>query len=155
MKKICLIILFVFLLPVTSSFAIAPPTATGQRIFVPYVQVGGGWCSGLAIHNLTVSTINITLTVRESPSTYEYVSIFTVASFDMKVDLLENFFSDLPPSGRPSGRMSVWIECSANGSSPFQATLFIGNDQGGFGFNNYKSEAYTYTLPLIGSAPGD
>jgi hypothetical protein len=46
MKKVCLIVLFVLLLPVTSTFA---ATETGQQIFIPYAVVGEGWWSGLAV----------------------------------------------------------------------------------------------------------
>ena len=43
MKKFCLIILFVFLLPVTNSFAVTPlDTETGQEIYIPYATIGNG-----------------------------------------------------------------------------------------------------------------
>jgi len=154
MKKLCLFILFfVLLLPVTSSFALAPPTATGQQILIPYSQIGDGYWSGVAIHNITTGSQSFSVSVYKSDGTLVSGSSFSVAAHAMKVDLLENFFSGMAPSGR----MSVLIKCPADGSLPFQATLFVGSDQG-FAFQNYKSEAYTYTLPLtpiIVTAPGD
>jgi hypothetical protein len=150
MKKICLIVLFVLLLPVTSSFAYTPPTYTytGQKILLPYAVADAGWWAGAAVHNLTNATITVTVGAYLSDGTYVSGNTFTVAAYAMKVDLVENYFSGM----QPSGRMSVLFKCPANGSAPFKATLFIGNTQGGFGFNNYNSEAYdyTYTPPVVG-----
>jgi hypothetical protein len=152
MKKLYLFILFVLLLPVTSSFAIAPPTATGQKIFVPYVQVGNGYWSGLAVHNISGTSQSFTFNVFSSEGTVIYGNSFTVAPYAMEVRLVEGFFSGLMA---PTGRMSVVIKSPADGSVPFKATIFVGSDQGGFGFQNYTSEPYTYTpLPTI-AAPGD
>jgi hypothetical protein len=141
MKKLCLFVLLVLLLPVTSSFA-APP-ATGQQILIPYAQVGDGYWSGVAIHNTSGSSATYSVAVYKSDGTYVYGKSFSVAAHAMNVGLVESFFSGMTPSGR----MSVLIQCSADGSLPFQATLFVGSDQG-FGFQNYKSEAYTYNIPL-------
>jgi hypothetical protein len=142
MKKLCLFVLLVLLLPVTSSFA-APP-ATGQQILIPYAQVGDGYWSGVAIHNITSSSMTFSFSVYKSDGTWVSGSSFSVAAHAMEVRLVESFFSGMAPSGR----MSVLIKCPTDGSSPFQATLFVGSDQGGFGFQNYTSEAYTYTIPL-------
>jgi hypothetical protein len=145
MKKLCLFILVVLLLPVTSSFALAPPTATGQQILMPYAQDGDGYWSGVAIQNPNASPMTFSLAVYLSNGTYQYGSSFTVAAHAMKVDLLGNFFSGMAPSGR----VSVWIRCSTDGAPIFNGTLFVGSDQG-FAFQNYKSEAYTYTVPDFG-----
>ena len=142
MKKLCLFVLLVLLLPVTSSFA-ALPTATGQQILIPYAQVGDGYWSGVAIHNLTSSSMTFSFSVYKSDGIWVSGSSFTVAPHAMEVRLVESFFSGMAPSGR----MSVLIKCPTDGSLPFQATLFVGSDQG-FGFQNYKSEAYTYNIPL-------
>jgi hypothetical protein len=63
----------------------------------------------------------------------------------MKVDVLQNFFTGTPPTGQ----MSVRIRCSTDGADPFQVTLFVGNDQGGFGFQTTTSWDYTYTTGVI------
>jgi hypothetical protein len=143
MKKLCLFVLLVLLLPVTSSFA-ALPTATGQQILIPYAQVGDGYWSGVAIHNTSNSSMTFSFSVYKSDGILVYGGSFTVAPHAMEVRLVESFFSGMAPSGR----MSVLIKCPTDGSLPFQATLFVGSDQGGFGFQNYKSEAYTYNIPL-------
>ena len=140
MKKIYLFILFfVLLLPVTSSFA-APSTGTGQQIIIPYTQIGDGWWSGLAINNTFTSSMTFTVAVYRESGIYAIGSSFAVAAHAMKVDVLENFFSGTPPSGR----MLVRIRTTTN--QPFQATLFVGNTEGGFGFQNYTSEEYTYPV---------
>ena len=141
MKKLRFFIFVALLLPVTSSFAAPLPTSTGQKILIPYAQIGNGYWSGVAIHNISTGSQTYLLTVYKSDGIYQYVGSFSVAAHAMKVDLLENFFSGTAPSGR----MSVLIQCATDGALPFQATLFVGSDQG-FAFQNYKSDAYTFTI---------
>jgi len=143
MKKVCLIILFVLLLPVTSSFA-APltVTSTGQQIFIPYTQVGEGYWSGVVIHNTSDSTMSFYIGVYKDDGVWVYGSSFSVAPNAMKVDTLENFFGGTPPSLR----MSPVIRTHTN--VPFQATLFVGSDAGGFAFQNYVSSDWIHQDPL-------
>lgn len=138
MKKLCLFILIVLLLPVTSSFAAAPITVTGQQIFIPYTAVGGGWWSGLAITNTFASTRTFAIRVFKANGDYVDGSSFSVGSMAMKVDALENFFGGTPPDNM----MSIRIRTTTN--ETFRATLFVGNDMGGFGFQNYKSDENTW-----------
>ena len=149
MKKLCLFLLVVLLLPVTSSFAITPPTVTGQQIFIPYTAVGGGWWSGLAITNTSDSAMTFAIRVFKGNGDHVDGSSFSVGSKAMKVDALENFFGGTPPDNM----MSIRIRTGTN--EPFKATLFIGTDQGGFGFQNYNSGEYTYPIVIILSPPGD
>jgi len=135
MKKLCLIILFVLLLPVTSSFAATPTTATGQQIFIPYSGVGEGWWSGLVINNISDSAMTFSISVFKENGVWVEGSSFSVAAYAMKVDVLENFFGGTPPDNR----MAVRIQTGTN--EPFEATLFVGNSEGGFGFQNYTSSA--------------
>jgi hypothetical protein len=146
MKKLCLFLLVVLLLPVTSSFAITPPTATGQQIFIPYAIVGNGWWSGVAITNTSASTMTFSIGVFKENGGWVAGSSFSVPPHAMKVEVLEYFFGNTPPDVA----MSVRIRTTTN--EPFKATLFIGTDQGGFGFQNYNSGDYTYNIIL---APGD
>ena len=148
MKKLCLFLLVVLLLPVTSSFAITPPTVTGQQIFIPYTAVGGGWWSGLAITNTSDSAMTFAIRVFKGNGEWVNGSSFSVPAHAMKVEVLEYFFGGTPPDVA----MSVRIRTGTN--EPFKATLFIGADQGGFGFQNYNSGEYTYPI-LILSPPGD
>jgi hypothetical protein len=146
MKKMYLFILIVFmlLLPVTSAFAAVPIlTETGQQIFIPYATVGSGWWSGLAVHNTAGSSMTFSVGVYKDNGDYVSGDTFTVAAFAMKVDTLENF---LPGNTAPSARMSVLIRCSAGGAPTFQATLFLGNDEGGFGFQNYTSVDWVHPI---------
>jgi hypothetical protein len=138
MKKLCLIILFVLLLPVTSSLAATPITVTGQQIFIPYTAVGGGWWSGLAITNTSDSTMTFAIRVFKGNGDHVDGSSFSVGSKAMKVDALENFFGGTPPDNM----MSIRIRTTTN--ETFRATLFVGNDMGGFGFQNYKSDENTW-----------
>lgn len=141
MKKLCLFLLVVLLLPVTSSFAITPPTLTGQQIFIPYTAVGGGWWSGLAITNISASTMTFSIGVFKENGVWVAGSSFSVPAHAMKVDALENFFGGTPPDNMMSIRIRT-------GNEPFKATLFVGNDMGGFGFQNYNSGEYTYLIPI-------
>jgi hypothetical protein len=144
MKKLFLIILFVLLLPVTSSFAAAPPTATGQQIFIPYSAVGEGWWSGLVINNISDSTMTFSISALKENGGWVEGSSFSVAAHTMKVDMLEKFFGGTPPNDR----MSVRIQTGTN--EPFGATLFVGNNEGGFGFQNYASSATgTARFPVV------
>ncbi len=65
MKKICLIVLLVLLLPVTSAFALVLPgsPATGQQVLLPYVvnEADGSWWSGLAITNTSGSSMTFSI----------------------------------------------------------------------------------------------
>jgi hypothetical protein len=140
MKKVCLIILIVLLLPVTSSFALQL-TETGQQIFIPYTQVGNGYWSGVAINNTSDSTMNFSIAVYKSTDgALVSGTSFSVAPHAMKVDLMENFFGGTAPSQR----MSVVIRTTAN--VIFQATLFVGSDAGGFGFTNYTSFDWVHNV---------
>lgn len=141
MKKLCLFLLVVLLLPVTSSLAAAPITLTGQQIFIPYTAVGGGWWSGLAITNTSDSAMTFSIGVFKENGVWVAGSSFSVPAHAMKVDALENFFGGTPPDNM----MSIRIRTS---NEPFKATLFVGNDMGGFGFQNYNSGEYTYLIPI-------
>ena len=50
--------------------------------------------------------------------------------------------------------MSVRIQSRNYSDETFRATLFVGNDAGGFGFQNYKSDEYTYSF-IVTSDPVD
>jgi len=138
MKKLCLFLLVVLLLPVTSSFAITPPTVTGQQIFIPYTAVGSGWWSGVAITNISASTMTFSIGVFKENGVWVAGSSFSVPAHAMKVEVLEYFFGGTPPDVA----MSVRIRTGTN--ETFRATLFVGNDMGGFGFQNYKSDENTW-----------
>ncbi len=144
MKKIYLIILFVLLLPVASSFAITPPTATGQQILIPYALIDAGWWSGVAIHNTSDSDMTFSFgAYRAVDGGYVSGVTFTVAAHAMEVRMLGDFFSGTPPTGR----MSPLIRCDTNLAPTFQATLFVGNsDDGGFGFQNYTSWDWVHPI---------
>jgi hypothetical protein len=135
MKKLSLIILVALLLPVTSSFA----AGTGQQILIPYAQSGNGYWSGVAILNPSgEGSMTFTIGVYMSDAVWHPgEKSFTVEGHAIKVDLLDNFFG-----GSIEGRMSILIQTHTN--VPFNATLFVGNDQGGFGLQNYESKSYTY-----------
>jgi hypothetical protein len=137
MKKLCLCILFVLLLPVTSSFA---ATVTGQLIFIPYATVGNGWWSGVAIHNTTSNPMTFSIGVFKENGDWVNGGSFSVAAHAMKVDVLENFLGGTPPSLRMSVRISTLT------NETFRATLFVGSDTGGFNFQNYKSDEHTFDI---------
>jgi hypothetical protein len=147
MKKIYLILLVVLLLPVTSAFALLPGApVTGQQILIPYAAVDGGWWSGVAIHNTSGSAMTFSIGVYKDDGTYVAgKATFTVAAHGMKADTVENFFS----APHPTGRMSVLIRCGTADAPTFQATLFVGNDEGGFGFQNYTSWDWVYTTGIL------
>jgi hypothetical protein len=132
MKKICLIVLVVLLLPVTSSFA---ATAT-QRIFIPYAVVGDGYWSGLVIHNTSNSAMTFIVCVYTNTGEGHYgTAVVDVQPHAMEARPVENFLG----SHVLSVQMSLQILTITN--TPFQATLVIGSENG-FGFQNYKSEDY-------------
>jgi hypothetical protein len=149
MKKIYLFILVVLLCPVTSSFAALPITETVQQIFIPYSQVGEGWWSGLVIHNTSSSSMTFRPYAYGENGALHSGSTVSVAAHAMDVKLLEGFFGGTAPSLR----MAVQIRSTTN--VPFQATLFVGNDTGGFSFQNYTSADYTYPVLVPMSDPVD
>ena len=143
MKKLSLIILFVLLLPVTSFSAIVRLAVPAQQISIPYTQVGDGWWSGLAINNISDGTMTFSISAIKDDGTQVDGSSFPVLAHAMKVGLVESFFTGMAPSGR----MSVRIQTVTN--EPFEATLFVGNTEGGFGFQNYTSgSAGTARFPV-------
>ena len=142
MKKLSLFTFVVLLLSVTSSFALTPTTATGQQILIPYALTDTGWWSGLAIHNTFDSTMTFSFGAYKEDGTWVSGDTFDVAPHAMKVQMLESFFSNTPPTGR----MSLLIRCATDLAPTFQATLFVGNDAGGFGFQNYTSSSTSYPL---------
>jgi hypothetical protein len=143
MKKIYLTILLMLLLPVTSAYAILVGVETGQQVLIPYSVVDGGWWSGVAIHNPSGSAMTFSIGVYKDDGTYVAgKATFTVAAHAMKVDLVENFFN----APHPTGRLSLSIRCSTGNAPAFQVTLFIGNDQGGFGFQNYTSWDWVHAV---------
>jgi|WetSurMetagenome_2_1015567.scaffolds.fasta_scaffold170146_2 hypothetical protein len=144
MRKLCLFILVVSLLSVTSSFAAPPPTGTVQRLFIAYAPVVGEWWSGLVIHNTSDGSRTFSIRAFREDGTYKDSASFSVAAYAMKVDVVENFFGGTPPSPR----MSLRIQSSNYSDETFRATLFVGNAAGGFGFQNYISGEYTYPLVM-------
>jgi hypothetical protein len=150
MRKLCLFILVVSLLSVTSSFAAPPPTGTVQRLFIAYVPVVGEWWSGLVIHNTSEGSRTFIIRAFRENGTYKDSASFSVAANAMRVDTVQNYFGGTPPDPR----MSLRIQSSNYTDESFRATLFVGNGEGGFGFQNYKSEEYTYPLVMT-SDPAD
>jgi hypothetical protein len=144
MKKMYLFILVVLLLPVTSTFALTPPTETGQEVLTPYCVVGNGWWAGLVVHNTSGSAMTFSIFAYKENGDSVSGTGFTVAAHAMKVDLVENYF----PNPKPTGALTLVIRCSTDDAPTFLTTLFIGNSEGGgFGFQNYTS--WDWVHPIV------
>jgi hypothetical protein len=144
MKKFCLIILCVLLVSVTSSFAVAS-NITGQQIFIPYaLTTDTGWWSGLAVNNTSDSTMAFSIGAYKADGTWVPGVTFSVAAHHMEVRALPAFFSGTAPTGA----MSLLIRCAIDLAPIFQATLFVGSADGGFGFQNYTSVDWVHPVVL-------
>lgn len=137
MKKSYLIVLVLFLLPAANSFAADPPASTVQQIFIPYVVAGDGYWSGLSLCNTSNSAMTFIVSVYTNTGVKTYATaVVDVQPHAMETRPVETFIH----GQAPSVQMSLQILSTTN--TPFQATLFIGSENG-FGFQNYKSEEYT------------
>jgi len=148
MKRMHLFILVVFmlLLPVTSSFAVVPGgLATGQQVLLPYATSDAGWWTGLVVTNTSGSDMSFSIGVYKANGDWVSGTGFTVPAHGLKVDSLGSFF----PGTLPTGTMSVWIRCSANGAAAFQVTIFVGNPDGGFGIQTVTSWDWVHTTGII------
>lgn len=124
----------------------SPVLAAEANLAIPYAQTGDGWWSGLALTNLGWSTQTVTIyrTVEKDPITgapeLKQVGQILLQPRATKTDLLEKFFTQEPYPTGDSGRVSLWIEATGGGdpSTEFRATLFMGNGDGGFGFQSFK-----------------
>ena len=148
MKKICLIVLLVLLLPVTSAFALVVGSpATGQQVLLPYVVnvADGSWWSGLAIVNTSGSSMTFSIGAYDEDGTWVSGNSFTVAAHAMEVRAVGAFFTT-PPT---TDRFSVLIRCATDEAPSFQVALFVGSSEGGFGFQTTTSWDWDYTTGVF------
>jgi len=147
MKKSMIIILAVAVM----GLSLMPAgTALGdQRVIIPYVTQGSGWYTGVAITNLTGSTINITADCPHEDGTFsvlaDRVDLGEFAAYEMKVYSLDQLYNaDKDPEvPLPCDRLWLWIYHSGN--QQFGVAVFICNDLvgiGGYGFQQFYSESY-------------
>ena len=115
---------------------LSSPVLAKQMVFVPYAVVDDPWWSGLCIHNLTSQPREFTVAAHSADGVLKQGKSFWIQPYSMKVDLLENFFSD----GLHDTRVSVGV-FHAGSNEIFKVTLFVGTDTG-FSFQNYTSIPY-------------
>jgi hypothetical protein len=152
--------------------------ATDQVVRIPYVVNVGGWSTGLAITNLSDSTITgLTLDlVKEDGTWHSLPSPVVVSASDVShhakggpvgynfrvilgfiaahaimVNFLESIYGDALPDSR------MWCEIWHNGAAAFAVTVFVMNvitgQAEGFGFHPFFSEAGTHTFPTYEAGP--
>lgn len=105
-----------------------------QSVDVPYAVVGSGWWSGIAITNTSSSPITPIVYITNSDGTSHCIALSTIASGAIYAELIENII----PSATLTDR--VWLTVVNNGSEDFDVTLFVGQTDGGFGFQAFHSE---------------
>lgn len=137
-KLLAVLVLLTFLVP-ASALAL-----TGQKIFMPYTASGDGWWTGVAITNVTNATQSVTISARTDAGVYVAGKTVSVPAYGMYVDLLENFFTN----PLATSRVSLTFSAALAGTNTFYATLFVGNPDGGFGFQNYTSVPYEWEIIL-------
>jgi hypothetical protein len=128
--------LFLFLcVSVSGALALMGGNALGsQSVTVPYAEVGSGWWSGIAITNTSSHTITPIVYITNSDGTSHCTTLSSIASGAIYADLLENII----PSATLTSR--VWLRIANNGDDEFDVTLFVGDTDGGFGFQSFHSE---------------
>lgn len=117
---------------------------SGQKIFMPYTASGDGLWTGIAITNVTNTTQSVSISARTDAGVYVGGKTFTVPAYGTYVDLLENFFT----SQLSTFRASLTLCSALAGTNTFYATLFVGNPDGGFWFQNYTSVSYKWYLSI-------
>lgn len=142
-KKFCLCVasIFIFSFLVTgSAFAI-----TQQRIVIPYASENNTWWTGIAVHNPTDETMYCYLSVYAEDGSLIGGDCFTVDPKAIKADNIINFINETI-----EGRISIYIQTndSDGWTVPFSVTMFMGNDQSGFGMQTFQSQDYE-TIGII------
>lgn len=167
MKRTLSIIAAVFVITAASvGFA-----ATDQVVRIPYLVNVGGWSTGLAITNLSNSTItdltldlvkqsgswhslpipievtasDISHDVKAGPTGYNYRSVLgDLAPYAMMVDFLGTLYGASLPDSR------MWCEIWHSGLEAFAVTVFVMNvttgQAEGFGFHPFFSENRLHTF---------
>lgn len=152
--------------------------ATYQVVRIPYVVNAGGWSTGLAITNLSDSTItDLTLDlVKQNGSWHSLPSPVAVSASDVSRDVkagptgynYRSNLGDLPPyammvdflgtlygASLPDSRM--WCEIWYSGTDAFAVTVFVMNvttgQAEGFGFHPFFSETRVHTFPTYSPIP--
>jgi len=152
--------------------------ATDQVVRIPYLVNAGGWSTGLAITNLSNSTItDLTLDlvkqdgtwhslpfmidveasdlshdVKAGPTGYNYRSnLGDLSPYAMLVDFLGTLYGASLPDSR------MWGEIWHFGSQAFAVTVFVMNvttgQAEGFGFHPFFSETRPHTFPTYAPIP--
>lgn len=147
MKKSMIIILAVVVMGI--SLMSVGTALSDQRVIIPYVTQGSGWYTGVAITNLTGSTITITADCVHEDGTFSTLNdraqLGAFAAYEMKVySLYELYNADKDPTvPLPGDRLWLWIYHS--GDQQFGVAVFICNDLagiGGYGFQQFYSETF-------------
>jgi len=141
MKKSMIIILAVAVIGLS---LMTVGTALGdQRVMIPYVTQGNGWYTGVAITNLTGSTIHMYSDFLHEDGTWnagERADLGEFAGHEMKVYSLDQLFGGTLPGDR------LWLYIfHLDNEERFGVAVFICNDLagiGGYGFQQFYSETY-------------
>ena len=148
MKKSMIMILAV----VVMGISLMPVGAAlgDQLVHIPYVTQGSGWYTGIAVTNLTNSTINIQTTfIHKNGSinaTTDRVGWGDLGPYEMKVYSLDEIYNlgKDPAVPLPDNRFSLYIY-HLNNDEQFGVAVFIVNDLtgiGGYGFQQFYSETF-------------
>jgi len=125
----------VLIMAVLSASVLTGGNALGsQSVTVPYAVVGSGWWSGIAITNTSSHAITPIVYISNSDGTSHCTALSSIASGAIYADLIENIIPSLTLTSR------VWLSVVNNGADEFDVTLFVGQTDGGFGFQAFHSE---------------
>jgi uncharacterized protein YeaC (DUF1315 family) len=138
-----------FLLMVVGAL-LAGTAEASQRVRIPYAINGGGWWSGIAITNYGTSDLTPIVYVYDSEGNSQCVTLETIASGQMYVLSMDELLSMLPNKVTDQ---RLWLAVVSNGTETFAVTLFVGQNNGGFGFQDYESEDVGSALYLCLTLP--
>ena len=148
MKKFMIMILAVVVM-VMSLMPVG--TALGNhKVEVSYVTQGNGWYTGVAITNLSASTVhNILVTFVHMDGTfddtYDRVDLGEFAAYEMKVYSLDQLYNVDKDPAMPLPDTRLWLYIYQSVETQFGVAVFIVNDLagiGGYGFQQFYSESY-------------
>lgn len=125
-----------------SAFAIAQ-----QRVVIPYAVENDRWWTGIAVQNPTNETMYCYISIYDEDGELIDGGCFTVDPKAIYADSIDTFVS-----ATVEGRVSIYIQTNVGDgwTTPFSVTMFMGNNESGFGMQTFESEDYDSMLIICG-----
>lgn len=138
MKKTLLLLTGIMLLSV-SGFGHAE-AGNLYGITIPYAEHGAnGYWSGIALSN--TGPYPLVVTVYDVGSGKQQINSFTLQPYSRKVGMLNEFTGGFTSQDSRYSLLFTTPKASGNDIDDyFRATLFMGNSNGGFGFQSFEAD---------------